>query len=344
MPQPAHIGIAVSHTRIRTATRATDSSRHAVARTCPVPAAVQARSHGKKESSLSSAAVAARSSTLLPEGARPGSFGPCISRAEAATAAGAAGAVIGAEDAVLFLEGDKTGLARRLLGRRRVGEIMENEPVPGFPGNRRDRPQADAWRRLVRENSEHPAPARPLGVYWLAKERAVRDLKRGGCIVRIVWFLGFIVCLAITALPAFGQGVNGTITGTVTDPSGSVVSGAAMEAANVETGAHYTAASTNTGNYAIPNVPVGSYTVTAKVPGFKTYTHTNLAIAAVQVLREDVSLQVGSAAESVTVSAEASLLKTESGETAHNITLKEMDELPLLGIRGGYRHAHDTSG
>jgi hypothetical protein len=160
--------------------------------------------------------------------------------------------------------------------------------------------------------------------------------------VRIVWSLGFMVCLAATALPAFGQGVNGTVTGTVTDSSGSVVSGAAVEAANVETGALYTGASTNVGNYAIPNLPVGRYTVTVRVAGFKTYTHTNLAITAGQILREDISLQVGSAAESVTVSAESSLLKTETGETAHNITLKEMNELPLLGITGGYRNPYAT--
>jgi len=156
--------------------------------------------------------------------------------------------------------------------------------------------------------------------------------------VRIVCSLAFIVGLLTTVLPAFGQGVNGTITGTVTDSSGSVVSGAAVEAANVETGARYTAASTNVGNYAIPNLPVGTYTVTVKVAGFKTYTHTNLAITAGQILREDISLQVGSAAESVTVTAESSLLKTETGETAHNVTVKEMDELPLLVITGGYRN------
>ena len=147
-----------------------------------------------------------------------------------------------------------------------------------------------------------------------------------------------VVCLAAMGLTAFGQGVNGTITGTVTDPSGSVVAAAAVEATNVDTGALYTGASTNTGNYAIPNVPVGSYTVTAKVSGFKTYTHTNLAIIAGQILREDITLQVGTSAESVTVSAEASLLKTESGETAHNVTVKEMDELPLLVITAGYRN------
>lgn len=160
--------------------------------------------------------------------------------------------------------------------------------------------------------------------------------------MRIVRSLRFIVCLTATALTAFGQGVNGTITGTVTDPSGLVVPGAAVEAANIETGALYTGASTNTGNYAIPNLPVGTYTFNAKAAGFKTYTHTNLAIGAGQVLREDVALQIGSAAESVTVSAESSLLKTESGETAHNVTVKEMDELPLLVITGGYRNPYAT--
>ncbi|MBV8845038.1 MAG: carboxypeptidase regulatory-like domain-containing protein, partial [Bryobacterales bacterium] len=160
--------------------------------------------------------------------------------------------------------------------------------------------------------------------------------------MRLLRSLGFIVCLGAAGLTALGQGVNGTITGTVTDPSGSVVLGAAVDATNVETGVLYTAASTSTGNYAIPNLPVGTYTVTAKVPGFKTYTHTNLAIAAGQVLKEDVTLEVGSAAESVTVSVEASLLKTESGETAHNVTVKEMDELPLLVITAGYRNPYAT--
>src|SRR5215471_90922 len=158
---------------------------------------------------------------------------------------------------------------------------------------------------------------------------------KGRNIVRIVWSLGFIVCLFTVALPAFGEGVNGTITGTVTDPSGSVVAGVPVEAKNVETGALYSAASTSTGNYAIPNVPVGSYTVTATVSGFKTYTHTNLAIIAGQVLREDISLQVGTAAESVTVSAEAALLSPERGETALIGQVREMDEFPYDVISVG---------
>jgi hypothetical protein len=141
-----------------------------------------------------------------------------------------------------------------------------------------------------------------------------------------------LVCLFALGLTAFGQGGNGTITGTVTDPAGAVVAGAAVEAKNAETGVVYSAASTTSGVYTISALPIGSYVVTATVQGFKTYTHTNLSIAATQVLREDITLQLGTAAESVTVTDQATLLATETGELTHNITLQQMDNLPLLGI------------
>src|SRR5580658_101880 len=118
-----------------------------------------------------------------------------------------------------------------------------------------------------------------------------------------------ISCWLLLAPLAFGQGANGTITGTITDPTGSVVPNANVEATNVETGAVYSAASTNAGNYAIVNLPVGTYVLGVKVTGFKTYSHANLAMAAAQVLREDIALEVGAASESVTVEAQASLLK-----------------------------------
>src|SRR5579871_5223232 len=131
---------------------------------------------------------------------------------------------------------------------------------------------------------------------------------------------------------AFGQGGTATITGTITDPSGSVIAGAAVEAKNTETGATYSTTSTATGHYAVPNLPVVTYSLTATAAGFKTYTHTNLALAATQVLRQDIALEVGTATESVTVEAQATLLKTETGENSTNITLEQMQDLPLLGI------------
>src|ERR1700730_15645958 len=128
-----------------------------------------------------------------------------------------------------------------------------------------------------------------------------------------------LFCLFVVSLRAFGQAGTGTITGTVSDPAGSVISAATVEAKNTETGVAYPAATTGTGNYSISQLPVGTYEVSVKMPGFKAYSHTNLAIGAAVVLREDVVLQIGAAAESVTVTAEASLLSAGSADVAHNI-------------------------
>ncbi len=160
--------------------------------------------------------------------------------------------------------------------------------------------------------------------------------------------VSLVFCLLFAALFAFGQVGNGTITGTVSDQAGAVVAGAKVDAKNAETGVVYSAASTGTGNYTVTDLPVGTYTITVTVMGFKTYTHSNLTVQAQGIVREDVPLQVGANTESVTVTAEASLLKTESGELAHNVTVGDMDQLPLLGIgtvnsgTSGYRNPFNT--
>ena len=144
--------------------------------------------------------------------------------------------------------------------------------------------------------------------------------------------LRVVALLSVVASLAFGQGATASITGTVTDPSGGVVAGVAIQATNTETGAVYEAASTSAGNYTVPGLPVGTYVLNAKAAGFKAYAHQNLALAAAQVLREDVPLEVGAATDTVTVSAEASLLKTDSAELSHNVTLEQLDDLPLITI------------
>lgn len=135
------------------------------------------------------------------------------------------------------------------------------------------------------------------------------------------------------AAVAFGQVGNGTITGTVSDSAGAVIPNVRVEATNSETGVVFAGVTTNAGAYTIPDLPVGSYNVATKVTGFKAYTHPGLAVAATQVVREDITMQVGNATtETVTVTAEVSLLKTESGDVSHNVSIDQLDDLPLLGI------------
>jgi hypothetical protein len=142
------------------------------------------------------------------------------------------------------------------------------------------------------------------------------------------------VCCFLLSVTAFAQSDRGTITGTVADPAGAVVANAAIQGKNVETGVVYPAATSSTGNYTLVQLPVGTYEITVSVPGFKKYTRTGLEVQVAQTIRIDIPLEVGSASESVTVSAEASLLKTESGELSHNVNVRQLDELPLLGIGG----------
>jgi hypothetical protein len=147
--------------------------------------------------------------------------------------------------------------------------------------------------------------------------------------------LRLVVSLLLIALAALAQGDRGTITGTVADPAGAVIAGAPVEARNVETGAIYPAATTATGNYTLSQLPAGSYEISVTVPGFKKYTRQGLTVQVAQTLRIDVALEVGSAAESVTVTEAAPLLKTESGELSHNVGTDRMNALPILGIGAG---------
>jgi len=131
---------------------------------------------------------------------------------------------------------------------------------------------------------------------------------------------------------AFAQSDRGTITGTISDPAGAVVAGAPIEARNTDTGAIYPVASSATGNYTIAQLPAGNYELDVTVPGFKKFIRSGLIVQAAQTIRVDATLEVGNATESVTINAEAPLLKTESGELSNTIATQTMDTLPLLSI------------
>ena len=146
--------------------------------------------------------------------------------------------------------------------------------------------------------------------------------------------------LAAFALSMYGQTDRGTITGTVTDPAGAVIASAPLTLANTATGAQYQAATSETGNYTFGQLPIGNYTLTVTVAGFKTYVHQNLNVQAASTIREDVHLEVGTAAESVTVTAEASMLKTETAEVATNVTSARLNSLPILGVGAQTASSH----
>ena len=127
---------------------------------------------------------------------------------------------------------------------------------------------------------------------------------------------------------AFGQ-TGGTITGVISDPAGAVVANAPVEAKNTATGVVLSAATSATGNYVLAALPAGTYEINVNVPGFKKYVRTGVTVQQLQTTRVDIALEIGASTESVTVSADVSLLKTETGDVSHNVTTERQDDLPM---------------
>ncbi|HYP28377.1 MAG TPA: TonB-dependent receptor [Blastocatellia bacterium] len=145
-------------------------------------------------------------------------------------------------------------------------------------------------------------------------------------------WISVLALVLVLVSPASAQSNKGTIVGTVTDPSGAVVSGATVTVTNVNTNAERTVMTGDDGTYTVPLLDIGNYKVAVSAPGFQTVTRENITLQISDRLPVDVELQVGSGAgETVTVTAEAPIIQTESSERGSVITGREVTELPLSG-------------
>ncbi len=143
------------------------------------------------------------------------------------------------------------------------------------------------------------------------------------------------VVLCLFALSIFAQSDRGSITGTVADPAGAVVPGAAVEAKHVDSGTVYNVATTGTGNFTLAQLPIGNYELTVTATGFKKFVRQNIAVQVATTTRVDVALQVGATSETVTVTESTPLLKTESGEVSHNFEGDRLNSLPVITLGTG---------
>jgi hypothetical protein len=148
--------------------------------------------------------------------------------------------------------------------------------------------------------------------------------------------------LAVGSAP--GQSDRGTITGTIVDPAGAVIASAGVELTNTATSVVYAGASSATGNYTVAQLPAGTYNLAVTVAGFKKYLRPGIIVEVASIVRVDATLEVGAATESVTVQAEAPLLKTESGEVSYNVSTTTLDELPILTLAGSPNTQSNPSG
>ena len=137
-----------------------------------------------------------------------------------------------------------------------------------------------------------------------------------------------VLILACTAL---AQSPTGEIAGVVKDPSGAVVPNAKITIVNQNTGERKSSATNVSGEFVAPLLPVGVYTVSAGMPGFRTAERRDLTLSALQNLRVDFSLEVGEATQTVEVVAQTPQVDTRSAVHGMLVDGRRLRDLALNG-------------
>jgi Carboxypeptidase regulatory-like domain/TonB dependent receptor len=123
----------------------------------------------------------------------------------------------------------------------------------------------------------------------------------------------------------------GTVAGTVTDPKGSAVPRADVVVLDVATGRTYRTVTSDSGEFVVPNLTPGEYSVTASMAGFKTLEQKGIILQVGGRISVPLKLEVGQAAEHVEVTGQAPLVQTETSEVDTLISRKDVSDLPLNG-------------
>src|SRR5688572_7075308 len=142
--------------------------------------------------------------------------------------------------------------------------------------------------------------------------------------------LAAVLMIAMASASAFAQGGSGTtiITGTVADPSGAVLPGASVVAKNNATAEELTATTNEQGQFTIPAVQAGTYTVTVTMPSFKTAVVNDVRVNAGVPASVKVSMAIGGINETVTVAGGSEIIQTQSAAVSTTIDTNQILKLP----------------
>ncbi|MGA2570852.1 MAG: TonB-dependent receptor [Terracidiphilus sp.] len=140
-----------------------------------------------------------------------------------------------------------------------------------------------------------------------------------------------LAMLFVVLTPCIWGQDNATISGTVADSTGAVVANAAIALTNTATGQTRETTSNAVGAYRFGNVGYGTYSLTASVTGFEKFARTGIVVNVAQTLEENISLTVGSQAQTVTVEANALQVQTESSEVSTLISGEQVNQLATNG-------------
>jgi hypothetical protein len=146
---------------------------------------------------------------------------------------------------------------------------------------------------------------------------------------KISVLLAFLLTLALGLSFAQTQAINGSIRGHVIDAAGASVPQAKVTATNIDNGFTRSIETSETGLFVLPNLPLGTYTVTVGKEGFETQRHTNVVLDAGTEGVIDAQLKVGSVTTTMEVTGGASVIEPSRVSTGRTLSHEEVDNLPL---------------
>jgi hypothetical protein len=140
-----------------------------------------------------------------------------------------------------------------------------------------------------------------------------------------------LMALALFVSPLNGQSTNGSIGGTIEDPTQALLPGVKVTVTNVNTGVASTSLTNETGVYNFPTLPPGQYKVTAELPSFQTETKINVEIGNAQQLRLNFVMKVAGGQQSVEVAVAADSLLSTSASVTGVLNDQRLRDLPTVG-------------
>ena len=165
------------------------------------------------------------------------------------------------------------------------------------------------------------------GSLLLYRARTIRSRGCSRWIFGAIAALGVWICFA--GAFAGAQSDRGSVAGTVTDPSGSGITGAKVTVTNTAMGTQSGTVTTGAGQYTVPELQAGTYSVTVVASGFTTLVRNGITVSVGETAHIDLQLGVGQASMTVTVNEDAPLLQTDNVQNNIEVSTKDMNELPF---------------
>src|SRR6267142_120982 len=141
--------------------------------------------------------------------------------------------------------------------------------------------------------------------------------------------VGLAIFMAQVAIQA--QTTTGSLSGTITDPSTAVVPGATVTVVNNATGAERSAISSSTGTFDFQTLQPGTYTISVEAKGFRKAVARDIIVSIASAAQVTIPLEIGSASETVTVTATQEVINSSSPSLTNVINTRQVVDLPLAG-------------